>query len=66
MELLNKCIKSACIKGDRKIPGNPFTERGKIPKPEKSNSNIISVILTSHIREIIKNGMIRLRSNFFL
>jgi len=51
------------MKGVRRIPGRPFSLRGKIPKSEKSRPSEVSIILTSHIIIIIMAEGNKLRMN---
>ena len=65
-ELLKRCPKSEWIRGEKRIPGKPFTERGKIPRLERSILNSTSMIFTSHIRKTKMPGIRMLKSTRFL
>ncbi len=49
MLLLNKCLISPWIKGEKRIPLNPSTVLGLIPKSLKSSPNLISTQNTTQI-----------------
>jgi hypothetical protein len=59
-------VKSAWIKGEKRIPGNPCSLSGYIPKRERSVSKRTSIIFTSHMKKINIPGMIILKRSFFL
>ena len=55
-ELLNRCVRSLWIKGENKIPLNPFDVCGDTPNSINDKSNCNSIILTNHIAKRNRNG----------
>lgn len=56
MVLLNKCLISPWINGDRRIPLNPSPVLGLMPKLLKSRPNLISTQKTTQIRSTKRIG----------